>query len=201
MRLITPTLPGMGLRREGINQRNIASRTHWTQPQTCEPRHFLTPSTGRNNYLVSDTVRGQLEHPLFETKPAIRSSSHVILTVLCPRVNKRGNKGLAACSPKSPEVQSCCSQTDRGSRPWPGLLSWAACTIRPAMLLLQTTACRPGRNKSPGSPWARVTASATLKGDQHGLAGSSTRPNLLFFSPRGQRCSSSTRFDEQFHPA
>lgn len=92
MRLITPTLPGMGSRREGINQRNIASRPHWTQPQTCEPRHFSTPSTGRNNHLVSDTVRAQLGHPLFETKPAIRSPSHVVLTVLCLRENRKTGK-------------------------------------------------------------------------------------------------------------
>lgn len=93
MRLITPTLPGLGFKREGINQRNIASRTHWTQPQTCEPRHFLTPSTERNNYLVSDTVRARLNRPY--SRPSLQCGQpfrHVVLTVLCLWRSKRVKK-------------------------------------------------------------------------------------------------------------
>lgn len=188
MRLITPTLPGMGLEREGINQRNVASRPHWTQPQTCEPRHFLTPSTGRNNYLVSDTVRAQLEHPLFETKRASLQYGHpaMLFSLCCVRGRtERGKKDSRPATQSSPKYKAAAAMriTDHGhgrasyhGRPAPA---------RPAMLLLQTTACRPGRNKSPGGPGARVTASATLEVDQRGLAGSSTRPNLLFFLREG----------------
>lgn len=198
MRLITPALPSKGLKRKGINQRNIASRPYWTQPQTCEPRHFLTPNTGRNNYLVSDTVRAQLGHPLFETKPAIRSSSHGCShCVVSAGEQKQEKKDSRPAPQKSPEIQSCSSQTDHGSRPRPGLLSWAAC-IRPASD--STAVDGLERTESPGGPWARVTASATLKGDRHGHAGGPALGPTFFFSPRARGCSSSTRFDEQFQP-
>lgn len=198
MRLITPSLPDMGSRREGINQCNVASKPHWTQPQTCEPRHFLTPSNGRNNYLVSDTVRAPLEHPLFETKPAIRSSSHVALTVLCAReIDRRRKKHSrpARQSPPKYKPAAAIRIMDHGR-------GRASCHGQPASgwpAIVRSTAVDHGLTASrerPRQSLTRVTASATLKGDQHGLAGPSTRPNLLFFSARAQKCSSSTRFDE-----
>lgn len=175
MRLITPSLPGLGFKRKGINQRNIASRTHWTQPQTCEPRHFLTPSTERNNYLVSDTVRARLDPPLFETKPAIRPAiqtrcSHCVVSTEA----KKSKKGLAACSLKSPEIQSCSSHTDRGitAAAGPPVIGGLHQPGQP-FCCCRT---RPGRNKLPveGGPRARVTAPATPKRDHDGLAGASS---------------------------
>lgn len=146
----------------GINQRNIASRRHWTQPQTCEPRHFLTPSTERNNYQASDTVRALVGPPpiQYQARDTVTQAccSHCVLAV----AGRTDEKGLAACPQGAPKYIAAAATwiTDRGR---------ASCQGRPALARPATFVLfcrrRPGRIKDPTGPWARVTASATVKHD------------------------------------